>query len=196
MTGMLAGTTGCSVHVDKSGSGDDRNVSIHTPFGGMEVRDSGMPADLGLALYPGSTPAPKNGKDSSNQADVRMGFGRWSLRVQVREMQTNDPQDKVVAFYRNDLARYGTVLTCHGNQAIDGSPQTTGLGLSCDDNEEVHTGGHVQDLKGDLELKAGSSHRQHIIAFSDKAKPATRYAMIALQLPESHDESSNAGKPE
>ena len=64
---------------------------------------------------------------------MHMGFGEWELRVKVVNYSTADSQDKVVAFYKKALGRYGDVITCQDNAPV-GTPTTTSEGLTCADN--------------------------------------------------------------
>jgi len=88
---------GCRIHVDKDANGEEKNVQVDTPFGGIHVNtDQTTAADLGLPVYPGAQIARDSDRDKS--ADVHMGFGEWQLRVKVVNYTTADSQDKVVAF--------------------------------------------------------------------------------------------------
>jgi hypothetical protein len=170
---------GCSVQVDKSKDGNDKNVKIETPLGGLHVRaDDTSAADVGLPVYPGARLTPS--KDGHKSADVHLGFGEWQLRVKVVSYDTSDPQDQVVAFYQKALGRYGNVIRCQGNQPV-GTPVVTREGLSCsDDKGGSHA--HVSDDM-DLSLRAGSRRHQHIFGIEKNSGSGTRFALVELQLP-------------
>jgi len=188
--GLVAGMalavmiSGCRVHVDKDSNGEDKNVQVDTPFGGVHVNtNQTAAADLGLPAYPGATAVSDDDKHKS--ADVHLGFGEWELRVRVASYATPDKQDQVLAFYKKALGRYGDVITCR-DKAVIGTPVVTSEGLTC---EEDH-GAKVQVDKGDyglnkgsLELKAGSKRHQHIVGFEDPKDGQTRFALVALDLP-------------
>ena len=58
----------------------------------------------------------------SNSADINMNFGSFHLGVKAAAFQTSDSTDKVLAFYRKDLAsRYGDVIECKDNVAVWGA---------------------------------------------------------------------------
>jgi hypothetical protein len=176
---------GCRVQVDKNSDGKDKNVKIDTPLGGLHVRAGDTnAADVGLPVYPGAVITPDNDGDKS--ADIHMGFGDWQMRVKVVNYQTSDGQDKVLDFYQKALGRYGNVIRCQGN-AVVGTPATTSEGLTCDEGDA-----HVQNVQisGDLSLKAGSRHHQHIVAIEKKSDPGTRFALVELQLPAAIDKDS------
>ena len=182
---LVAGMTGCfRVQVDKGTNGEDKNVHVDTPFGGIHVNtDQTSAADLGLPVYPGAQPI--KGDDKHKSADVHLGFGEWELRVRAVSYQTQDSKEQVTAFYKKALGRYGDVITCQGNAPI-GSPTRTSEGLTCsEDNHpkvKIDQGDYGVD-KGNLELKAGSKRHQHIVGFEDSKSGKTHFALVALDLP-------------
>jgi hypothetical protein len=183
---LIAWLDGCRVRTEKGADGEDKSVQIDTPFGGVHVNtNQTTAADLGLPLYPGAEIVKNDDKHQS--ADVHMGFGEWQLRVRAVSYSSPDPQDKVTAFYKKALDRYGEVLTCRGNAPV-GTPTTTGEGLTCaDDGKHTHINingkGNGIDFSGDLQLKAGSKRHQHIVGFEEPKEGMTRFALVAIDLP-------------
>jgi hypothetical protein len=185
---LAAGIAGCRVQVDKGPNGEDKRVQVDTPFGGIHVNtDQTTAADLGLPVYPGADIAKDKNNDKS--ADIHMGFGEWELRVKVVNYSTSDSQDKVVAFYRKALTRYGDVIACQNHTAV-GTPTATSEGLTCADqggaNVKVNTGDHDHGYNVDqegLQLKAGSRRHQHIVGFDNSTPSQTGFALVALDLP-------------
>jgi hypothetical protein len=154
--------------------------------------DDTTAADLGLPVYPGADIV--KDKDNDKSADIHMGFGEWELRVKVVNYSTSDGQDKVVAFYKKALTRYGDVIACQGNTPV-GTPTVTSEGLTCADDKNNTT--TVQIDRGDygtgkdsFELKAGSKRHQHIVGFASSAPGQTRFALVALDLPAGVDGDS------
>ncbi|MGA3012305.1 MAG: hypothetical protein ABSD72_18765 [Terracidiphilus sp.] len=180
---LAAGMAGCRVHVDKDANGQDKKVQVDTPFGGVHVNtNQTAAADLGLPVYPGSTVVKDEGDDKS--ADVHLGFGEWELRVRTVSYETPDSEDKVTAFYRKAMGRYGDVITCRGDSPV-GTPVATSEGLGCTDDKK---GGQVkisrdENGKESIELKAGSKRHQHIMGFEGSKDKQTRFALVALDLP-------------
>ena len=180
---VAAGLVGCRIHVDKDANGNEKNVQVDTPFGGVHVNtDQITAADLGLPVYPGAEVV--RDKDHDKSADVNMGFGEWTLRVRAVNYATPDSQDKVTAFYKKALARYGDVITCQGNAPV-GTPTQTSEGLTC--SEDSHGNVKIDDkdygAHGGFQLKAGSKRHQHILGFQDSKNGKTRFALVALDLP-------------
>ena len=190
---LLAGIVGCRVHVDKGQNGEDKTVQVDTPFGGVHVNtDQTTAADMGLPVYPGAQEV--KGDDKHKSADVHLGFGEWELRVRAASYETSDSQEKVTAFYKKALGRYGDVITCKEHSAI-GNPTVTSEGLTCSDdgsskNVKIDQGDYNMN-SGSLELKAGSKRHQHIIGFESPKDGETRFALVALDLPAGVDNKSD-----
>lgn len=192
--GAVVWVSGCKVHVDKSAGGEDKNVQVETPFGGIRVTTGQTTAaDVGLPVYPGAQLM--TGDDKHKAADVRMGFGEWEMQVQVVNYSTSDSQERVTAFYRNALGRYGNVIACQDGAPV-GTPTTTWEGLTCADhgNPKVQVGddsrsyGYQPDHG--FQLKAGSKRHQHIVAFQSSQPGQTRFTLIELNLPSGDDGGS------
>ena len=170
---------GCRVQSDKHGDSDD--VKIATPFGGMQVKtnDAVVVEGIGLPTYPGAQLVKKDKDDGS--ADVNMSFGGFQLRVKAVSYQTGDSPQKVEAFYRAGLRRFGDVIACRDNRVV-GTPARTQEGLTCDNNRGNHYSVDDKPEKGALELKAGSQQHQHIVEI-DAEGGGTKIGLVALDLP-------------
>ncbi len=185
-TALVSWTAGCRVHVDKDADGKEKTVQVDTPFGGVHVNtDQTSAADLGLPVYPGAEIITND--DEHKSADVHLGFGEWQLRVRAVSYSTVDPEEKVTAFYKKALGRYGDVITCQSNAPV-GTPTTTAEGLTCADDHSnkstVQIDRHDYGTNKDsLELKAGSKRHQHIVGFEESKNGKTRFALVALDLP-------------
>jgi hypothetical protein len=180
---LLAGATGCKVHVDKSENGD--NVKIATPFGAIAVnKDQTSAAELGLPAYPGAVM--DAGGDGNKSAKVDMGFGAWRLRVKMAHYTTADDRDQVVTFYRQALSAYGSVIECADNRPV-GAAVATKEGLTCDHSDhDPASRGNIRS--GDLELKAGSPRHQHLVVLKGPGHGSTQFSLIALDLPHGFDD--------
>jgi hypothetical protein len=180
---LVTGLTGCTVRIEKDASGKDKNVQVETPFGGVHVNtDQTTASDLGLPAYPGAVLV----KDKDNNAaDVHLGFGQWQLRVRAVSYSTSDSKEKVAAFYKKAMGRYGDVITCQGNSPV-GTPTMTADGLTCAEDKSSKVKIDRKDYgtsKDGLALKAGSKRHQHIVGFDDPKDGKIRFALIALDLP-------------
>lgn len=186
---LAAGVAGCRIQTEKGANGQDKNVQVDTPFGGVHVNTGQTTAaDLGLPVYPGAKIAPDSDDDKST--DVHMGFGDWEMRVKIVNYSAADSQDKVVAFYKEALDRYGDVIACQDGAPV-GTPTKTTEGLACDNRGQmnvtvgdgtVSTGNQSVNEKG-FQLRAGSVRHQHIVAFESSAPGQTRFTLMAIDLP-------------
>ena len=191
---------GC--HVTEEDHGDHKNVSIGTPFGSMKVNTNKNmdTASIGITAYPGATPLKDKSDDDSNSANVSMNFGPFHLGVKAADFQTSDPTDKIIAFYKKDLAsRYGSVIECRGNKAVD-SVGRTSQGLTCSDDEHAHIKNHDGKSKGfsistdsssDIELRSGSPQHMHIVGIENH-DGGVKIGLVSLDLPA--DFSDHDGK--
>lgn len=188
MLALAGAISGCRVHTEKGPNGQDKSVQVDTPFGGMHVNTGQTTAaDLGLPAYPGAQIVPD--KEDDKSADVHMGFGEWELRVKVVNFSTPDSQDKVVAFYKKALGRFGNVIECQDKKPV-GTPVVTAEGLGCSDDNGAHVnvnnnGASYGYQSGDsgFEMKAGSRRHQHIVSFESSAPGQTRFALVEVELP-------------
>lgn len=193
LTAALTG--GCRVESNKSGNGDD--VKVATPFGGMSVKtdDANIAQSTGIPAYPGAVQIVKKDKNDHNDgsADINLSFGSFQLRVKAVSFRTSDSPDKVAAFYKKGLGRFGTVIQCRDHHPV-GEPTHTPDGLDCSDDDRHN--GQVKvddDLSGKVELKAGSKKHQHIVSI-DPDGSGSKFGLVALDLPGNFDFGSKDKK--
>jgi hypothetical protein len=146
----------CSINVKKEKNGQDKQVDISTPVGGIHVSKGVNPEDVGIALYPGATLKEQdNGENKS--ANVNLSSFGFGLKVVALEYESKDSPEKVVAFYKDQLKKYGDVLVCH----------TTGMNVNAGVKKHDE-GSHSLTCEGDsghnIELKVGTRENQHIVA--------------------------------
>jgi len=178
---LLTLSTGCRIDEHKSGDGKNEDVKIATPFGGMSVKtdEAVVEGGVGLSVYPGSVQVKKENGKGDGAADINMSFGSFHLGVKAISYKTPDSPAKVLAFYRSDMAHYGSVILCSGRSAV-GTPDHTQDGLTCD--KEHGNNIHIDDDRSQQELKAGSKQHQHIVALETDGT-GTKIGLIALDLP-------------
>lgn len=157
---------------------------------GMELHanDHATPAEIGLPAYPGATLY----KDPNNDAAFDLGytFGGSHFRLMASNYVTTDSPDKVLAFYRKPLSRYGEVLECKDGKPV-GSLTSTRSGLTC----AGENGGHVQvnghSDSNDHELRAGTPQNYRIVGI-DKAEPkSTRFALVYVEVPKDNADAKS-----
>jgi len=153
----------CSINVKKEKNGEDKQVDIKTPVGGIHVSKDADAGDVGLAVYPGAHLKQEDSKGSDKSANVNIsGFG-FGLRVIALEYQSDDPPAKVVAFYTDQLKKYGNPLVCHTHH-LDVNTDMKGLDHGSHELTCEGAGGN------NIELKVGTKENQHIVAVEPDGK--------------------------
>ena len=101
------------MNVKKEQNGEDKQVDINTP----RRRHSRQQRRQRGGCWPGglSRRAPEaeriNGNDKSANVNIS-GFG-FGMKVVALEYQSDDSPAKLVAYYKDQLQKYGKVLECH-----------------------------------------------------------------------------------
>jgi len=154
---------GCSINVKKEGNGQDKQVDISTPVGGIHVSKDAKAADVGLPVYPGARLKPQGSSGDDKSANVNIsGFG-YGVRVVALEYESDDSPAKLVAYYQDQLKRYGDVLVCH----------TSHLNVNADIKDHDQSSHELTCDGGsgsNIELKVGTRENQHIVAVEPAGK--------------------------
>src|SRR5271169_4157266 len=91
----------------------DKPFDVQSSVGDMHVGKDADAKKAGLPLYPGARPKVEKDNDPLNFGIVTEAFG---LKVVVAKYESDDSPDKVVAYYRDKLKKYGRVLECHSQK--------------------------------------------------------------------------------
>jgi hypothetical protein len=147
----------CSINVKKQKDGQDKDVNIRTPLGGIHVSKGANPEDVGVPVYPGARLKQEDTDGADKSANVNIsGFG-FGLRVVALQYESNDSPEKVVSYYKDQLKKYGNVLVCHTTHLkVDSKPGR-------DDNSS-HELTCESSSGNSIELKVGTKENQHIVA--------------------------------
>ncbi|HZU31343.1 MAG TPA: hypothetical protein VFB79_09520 [Candidatus Angelobacter sp.] len=153
----LATLTGCSISTHDNGNGKKDDVDIRTPFGSLSVHENNLNVkDTGLALYPGARVKKDDGEKNSN-ANVNISTSLFKFKVVAMKFESDDSADKVLAFYRKELGKYGKVIDCTGGFNMNFHHRDKDAEVTCND----HSG---SDHEYKEELKVGTENNQHIVA--------------------------------
>ena len=170
----------CSVSVKDHGDNGDSKVDINTPVGAIHVDQNADARDTGLSVYPGARLKPKSSDGDKKSANVNMSAFGFGLKVVALEYESDDPPAKIIAFYQDQLKRYGNVLQCHnGGFKIDDDVPVVGgkkgyvVGgkLKCDSDNSGNK----------VELKAGTDDNQHIVTVDPEGK-GSDFAIVWLRF--------------
>ena len=153
----------CSINVKKEKNGEDKQVDISTPVGGIHVSKGANVADVGVAVYPGARLKQDDSNGNDKSANVNISSFGFGLKVVALEYQSDDPPAKLVAYYKDELKKYGKVLECH----------TSHFEVNPDMKHSDH-GSHELTCDGssgnNIELKVGTKENQHIVAVEPDGK--------------------------
>ena len=153
----------CSVNVKKEQNGEDKQVDINTPVGGIHVSKGANVADVGLAVYPGARLKQRDSDGENKSANVNIsGFG-FGVKVVALEYESDDSPARLIAYYKDQLQKYGHVLECHTSH-VD---LNTDVERSDQDSHELTCGGASGS---NIELKVGTRENQHIVAVQPEGK--------------------------
>ncbi|MGC1687791.1 MAG: hypothetical protein WA734_19335 [Candidatus Acidiferrales bacterium] len=143
---------------------------------GVYVGADANAKDVGLPIYPGARPH----KDKNNDTPATK-FGLWGgsfgLKIAVMKLESNDSPDKIAAFYKKALGKYGPVLNC-----------SNASGSSSDDDKnesskKIECGDDKPDAGGML-FKSGTKERQHIVGVTPNGMGSV-FELVYVQVPES-----------
>lgn len=147
----------CSINVKKEQNGQDKQVDISTPVGGIHVSKGANVADVGLAVYPGARLKQNDSDGNDKSANVNISSFGYGLKVVALEYQSDDSPAKLVAYYKDQLQRYGKVLECHTSH-FEVNPDAK---MSNHESRELTCEGSSGN---NIELKVGTKENQHIVA--------------------------------
>lgn len=153
----------CSINVKKQKDGQEGQVDINSPLGGIHVNNDVNPQDVGISIYPGARLKEKDPSGDNKSANVNIsGFG-FGLKVVALEYESDDSPAKVVDYYKDQLKKYGDVLVCHTNH----------LDVNTD-MKDFDKGSNQLTCEGaagvNVELKVGTKRNQHIVAVESQGK--------------------------
>lgn len=169
-TGFLLAA--CSSNARNEANGQNSQLNIETPVGGVHVGNPVTPEDLGIAIYPGARLKEKDSSDKSANVNIS-GFG-FGVKMVAIEYESKDAPTKVVEFYKDQLTKYGNVLECHTSGHLDidlmrGESGNRSRLTTC-----------VGEKGNNIELRVGTRDNQHIVAVEPEGKGAS-FSLVHVQ---------------
>jgi hypothetical protein len=170
---------GCNINVKKEGEGEEKKVDIDTPLGALHVAKDADVRDIGLPVYPGARRKEQTSDGDENNAHINISTSLFGIKVVAIEFLSDDTPEKLVAYYNDQLKKYGSVLECHTSHLHIGSNMNG-----------VDTSGDTKKLKcGDdqngktVELKVGTDQNQHIVSIkpADDGK-GSDFGLVYIQM--------------
>ena len=164
----------CSVSVDNKDKKNEK-VDIKTPFANLKVDSSEKAADNGIPVYPGARLRPPDKDGDNHSANINLGAMGFGLKVIAAEYETDDPPDKVKAFYEDKMKHFGNVLVCSGHSG--GSDMHVSVNKKDEDDGKLS----CSDTHGDgWEIKAGTSDDEHLVSIEPNGS-GTRFGTVLVQ---------------
>jgi hypothetical protein len=158
---ILAGMVPLAVGQDQKDK--ELSVTVQGPDtdAGLIISARATAKEVGLPIYPGSTPYKEQDKDGdSPAANLGLWGSSFGFSLVVLKMESKDTPRKVADYYTKALAKYGTVLDC-----------TNALPQQAKDEKKLTCGDDKPDLGGML-FKAGTAEKQHIVEVVPKGNGA------------------------
>lgn len=195
--GVLAILPACSMSVKDAKDGDKKQVDIDSPVGKLHVDDANKKVtidspvgsmhvdagavnqDYGVPMYPGATPRKSDSDGDKHSANVNMDTPWFGLRVVAGEFETGDSPQKVLAFYRDALKKYGTVLECEGG--ADSSVNVKEGKNNDDADKPVSCAKNASPNSTHVELKVGTEHNQHVVGVEPLGN-GSRFGMAYVRI--------------
>ena len=175
----LGAFSGCSVSTHENEKGKKNDVDIRTPLGSLSVREGHTDAkDTGLALYPGAREK-KDSDDEHQNANVDISSSLFGVKVVAMKFESDDSPDKVLAFYRKEMGKYGKVVDCSGSFSLNFHGHR-------DKDAEVTCDGHNSGHEYKEELKVGTENNQRILAIKPKGN-GSEFALVYVRTWEGKD---------
>lgn len=138
---------------------------------GLIISGKASAEDVGLPIYAGSKPH-KDNSDDSEAARLGLWGGGSGFKLAMVKMETSDSPEKVAAFYKKALSKYGKVLDCSNPPPVQSNAETK-------DSSKILTCGDDKPEKGGMLFKSGTKERQHIVAIQPNGT-GSFYQLVAL----------------
>jgi len=168
---------GCNINVKKSGDGESKKVDIETPMGGIHVSKDADARDTGLAVYPGARKKADTNDGNEKSANVRISSGLFGVKVVAIEFESDDPPQKLISYYKDQLKKYGNVLECH-------TDRHRAVASADPDSDAPHSSKELKcegDNQGSIvELKTGTEENQHLVSIGPEGKGSS-FSLVYIQ---------------
>lgn len=171
----IVALAGCSVTTHDKGSGKKEDVDIRTPFGSLSVKEGATDIkDTGLSAYPGARLAKDGDDERHHSANVNISSSLFGLKVVALKYESDDASDKVLAYYRKEMGKYGNVVDCTGGGFnMKFHHHDKDAEVTCDD----HSG---SDHNYKEQLKVGTENNQRILAIKPKGN-GSEFALVYVR---------------
>jgi hypothetical protein len=155
--------TACGVDVQDAAQG--KNVNIKSVLGDVSVRTDVKNPDTGLRVYPGARTLRKH--DDPGSADVSIESRWFGVKVIAANYESEETQEKILEFYRQELKAFGDVTECRGD--VDFRGPSGSKRPVCKE----------KPFSRDVQLVTGTEERQRIVAVKPRGS-GTEFSLVYL----------------
>lgn len=169
--GTLCGMLGVALTLrgqEKPGKGDQG--------AGIYFNAEANAKDVGLPIYPGARPH-KDKDDDKPSAKFGLWGSSFAFKLAVVKLESNDSPQKVAAFYKKALAKYGVVLDCS-----DAASQTSQKDENQSSNKLSCEGDKPDPPK--MTFKSGTKEKQHVVGIEPNG-PGSMFQLVYVESPDS-----------
>ena len=155
----------------------DKSFDVRSSVGDLHVGPDADAKKAGLPLYPGARLVHDQNNDPLNFGLLTESFG---LKLVVAKYESDDAPEKVIAYYRGKLKKYGKVLECHSQK------QGEGVQVKSDGDQSDGKNSSEKELTCDqdsgpiTELKVGTEHNQHVVAVEPRDSKGCTFSIVYL----------------
>ncbi|MBZ5572994.1 MAG: hypothetical protein LAO09_14075 [Acidobacteriia bacterium] len=158
-------------------SGRDKSLDVKSSVGDMHIGSDADIRETGLPPYPGARL--RKHDEHRNSANLALFTSAFGMKLVVMNFDSDDAPGKVIAFYQEQLKKYGKVIECHKSKD-EGATDT---------EEHEEDSGRSKELRCEganigpiVELKAGTEDNQHLVAIEPAEKgTGTTFAVVYVR---------------
>ena len=154
----------------KSDDDQDKQFDVHSSLGDAHIGNDPNSRDLGLPIYPGARL--RKHDDNRSGANFSILTEAFGVKFMVANYDSDDAPEKLIAYYRDKLKKYGKVLECHTSEHPGDVHMDAGDHNSNQSKELKCEGDNTGNV---VELKVGTEDNQHLVAITpaDSGKGST-----------------------
>lgn len=182
LASLAAGALGCAVLCAPRGllaqETPDKESRQGDQSAGIYFHSQANAKDVGLPIYPGARPH-KEKADDSTSAKFGLWGGSLGLKLAVIKLESDDSAQKVAAFYKKALAKYGTVLDCGAtpSQTTEKDSHKSSKQLTCEEDKPE---------PGNMTFKAGTKEKQHVVGIQPNGE-GSLFELVYVESPDDSD---------
>ena len=148
---------------------------------GIELQDKVSLSDIGLPAYPGAVlvkDLDKNGKEDKGAFGFSLWGGSFGLKLSLLKYRSTDSMDKIGAFYRDAMGRYGKVLDCSMTAPSSDDDKTDNNG-----KKNISLRCSKDDVKaGKLVIKVGKDEKHFRMVVMERQSGNVEFQLLNLAI--------------